>query len=101
MSQNSNVKHTLDIVNTVGQVGCVIGVVAVVVIGISFALGWWIDGLLGNERKWVTIIMMLGSFPISLYLMIQISLRTLARAQARSEALQKQAENQREEDKNV
>lgn len=101
MSQNSNVKQTVEVVNTVGQIGCVIGVVAVVVIGISFGIGWWIDGLLGNERKWVTIIMMLGSFPISLYLMIQISLRTLARAQSRTEALQKQAEQQREEDKNV
>lgn len=97
MSQQTNVKQTAELVNAVSQVGCVIGFVAVIIIGISFGAGWWIDGLLGNERKWVTVVMMLASFPVSLYAMIQISLRTMARANARVEALKKQSEAQNEE----
>ncbi|MDJ0755674.1 MAG: hypothetical protein QNJ45_19265 [Ardenticatenaceae bacterium] len=103
MSQNSNVQQTAHLVNTVSQIGCIVGVVAIVIIGVSFGVGWYIDGLLGNDdRKWVTIILMLGSFPVSLYAMIQISLRTLARANARAEALEasKEKSEAQSEEKN-
>ncbi len=84
-----------------GQVGCVIGLVALVIIGISFGLGWWIDNLFGNERKIFTLLLMLGSFPISLYAMIKISLRTVARANAKAEALKAKSEAQNEESNDV
>lgn len=85
MSQNSNVKQTADTLNLVGQVGCVIGLVAVVIIAASFGIGWVIDEWLGNERKVVTILLMIGSFPITLWAMIQVSIRTLARANTQAE----------------
>ena len=85
MSQNSNIKETADTLNVVSQLGCVIGLVAIVIIAIAFGAGWVIDDWLGNERKFATILLMLGSFPITLYAMIQISIRTLARANAQVE----------------
>ncbi|MEM8859827.1 MAG: hypothetical protein AAGD96_15980 [Chloroflexota bacterium] len=95
MSQKTNVNQTLELANTVGQIGCVIGFVAIIIIAIAFGAGYLIDTWMGNERQWVTIILMLGSFPITLYAMIQISLRTMARANAKAEELK---ENNAQED---
>lgn len=88
--QKSNVNQTLQLANVVGQIGCVIGFVAVFIIAIAFGTGWLIDDWLGNERRWVTIILMLGSFPITLYAMVQISLRTMVRANAKAEEFKQQ-----------
>ena len=96
MPQKSNINQTLILANTVGQIGCVTGFVAIGIIAIAFGAGWVIDDFLGNERRWVTIILMLGSFPITLYAMLQISLRTVARAQAKAEA-QKNKEDSQED----
>ena len=95
MSQKSNVNQTLELANTVGQIGCVIGFVAIIIIAIAFGAGYLIDSWMENERQWATIILMLGSFPITLYAMIQISLRTMARANAKAEELK---ENNAQED---
>lgn len=97
MSQDSNLQQTAVLANLVGQIGCVTGFVAIFIIGISFGLGWVIDDFLGNERKFVTIILMLGSFPITMYAMVQISLRMLARANAQVEKLKKQNQENKED----
>ena len=89
MSQKSSANQTLELANTVGQIGCLIGAVAIVIIAISFGVGYLIDTWMENERLWVTIILMLGSFPITLYAMVQISLRMMARAHAKTEKLNK------------
>jgi hypothetical protein len=73
--------------NLVGQVGCVTGLVALVIIGVAFGAGWLLDDWMGNERRVVTVILMLGSFPVTLYAMVRISLLMLARAQERVAAL--------------
>ena len=101
MSQQKNVQQTAELVSLVGQVGCVIGLAALVIIGAAFGIGWWIDNLLGNERKIFTILLMLGSFPISLYAMIKISLYTAARANAKTEGLKAKSEAQNEENNDV
>ena len=87
MSQKTNINQSLQLANTVGKIGCVIGFVAIIIIAIAFGAGFLIDRWMGNERQWATIILMLGSFPITLYAMIQISLRTMARANAEMEHL--------------
>ena len=92
MSQEQNVNQSIQVANTIGQVGCVIGFIAIIIIGIAFGVGTLIDQWMGNERQWATIILMLGSFPITLYAMIQVSLRTMARANAKAEQLKKQSE---------
>lgn len=88
MSQKSNVNQTLELANTVGQIGCVIGLVAIIIIGIAFGVGYLVDTWMENERQWVTIILMLGSFPITLFAMVQVSLRMMARSQAKAEKLE-------------
>jgi len=87
VSQKTNINQSIQVANTIGQVGCVIGFVAIIIIAIAFGAGTLIDGWMGNERQWATILLMLGSFPITLYAMIQISLRTMARANAKVEQL--------------
>ena len=68
--------------NLVGQVGCVTGLVALVIIGISFGLGQFLDNYLGT-RGIFTVVFMLGSFPVTLFAMVRLSLMMVARVQAR------------------
>lgn len=76
--------------NLVGQVGCVTGLVAIVIIGLAFGAGWLLDDLLGNDKRFLTMLFMLGSFPITLYAMVRISLGMLNRANANIEKLDQQ-----------
>jgi len=80
--------------NLVGQVGCVTGIAAMVIIGLAFGAGWLVDGWLGNERKIVTILFMVGSFPVTLYAMVRISLLMVQRAQEQSARIMRQQETQ-------
>jgi hypothetical protein len=94
MSQDPNLRQAAALTNTVGQVGCVTGIVAIAIIGIAFGAGWYLDNLLGNERKIFTIVFMLGSFPITLYAMVRISLWMIGRAQKTVDQLnQEEKEN--------
>ncbi len=67
--------------NLVGQIGCVTAFVAIIIIAIAFGLGWLLDDFMGNERKFMTVIFMLLSFPITLYAMVRISLTMIGRTQ--------------------
>jgi len=94
VSQDPNLRQAAALTNTVGQVGCVTGIVALVIIGAAFGAGWWLDGFLGNERKIFTVIFMLGSFPVTLYAMVRISLWMVGKANRTVEKI-----NQEEKDK--
>jgi len=94
VSQDPNLRQAAALTNTVGQVGCVTGIVALVIIGAAFGAGWWLDGFLGNERKIFTVIFMLGSFPVTLYAMVRISLWMVGKANRTVERI-----NQEEKDK--
>ena len=94
MSQDPNLRQAAALTNTVEQVGCVTGIVALVIIGAAFGAGWWLDGFLGNERKIFTVIFMLGSFPVTLYAMVRISLWMVGKANRTVERI-----NQEEKDK--
>ncbi len=80
MSKDSRIQQTAALTNLVGQVGCVIAVVALGIIGVAFAAGWFLDNLMGNERRIFTLIFLLGSFPITLYAMVRVSLWVAAKA---------------------
>jgi len=88
VSNDPNLRRTAQLTNMVGQVGCVTGIVALLIIGLAFGTGWFLDDLLGNERKIFTVIFMLGSFPVTLYAMVRISLLMVGRAQASIERLE-------------
>lgn len=81
MSQDPNIKRAADLTNMIGQIGCVTGLVALVIIGIAFGAGWLLDDLVGNERRIFTVIFMLASFPVTTYAMVRISLWMVGRAQ--------------------
>lgn len=85
--QDPRMKQTVAMANLIGQVGCVTGFIAVLIIAVAFAAGWYLDGLLGNEKKIFTIIFMVGSFPVTLYAMVRISLTTMQRAQKKIETI--------------
>ncbi len=80
MSNDPNLQRTAALTNLVGQVGCVTGFVALIVIGVSFGAGWLLDDLMGNERRIFTVIFMLASFPITLFAMVKVSLWFVAKA---------------------
>ena len=94
MSQDPNLRQAAALTNTVGQVGCVTGIVALAIIGIAFGAGWFLDDFLGNERKIFTVIFMVGSFPVTLYAMVRISLWMVGKANRTVEKI-----NQEEKDK--
>ena len=71
----------------VGQAGCVTAFVAIVIIAIAFGIGWFLDDLMGNERRIMTVLMLLLSFPVTLYAMFRISLAMVGRTQDRVEKM--------------
>lgn len=85
VAQDSNKTNTAAIANTVGQVGCLTAIIALLVIGLSFGIGWFLDNLLGNEKRFLTVGMLLLSFPITLFLTVRISLWVAAKAQRPAE----------------
>ena len=88
MSHDQNLRRTAQLTNMVGQVGCVTGIVALLIIGLAFGAGWLLDDVLGNERKIFTVIFLLGSFPVTLFAMVRISLWMVGRAQANIERIE-------------
>lgn len=90
MSNDPNLRQTVAVTNLVGQVGCITGLVALVIIGLAFAGGWFLDNLMGNEKRVLTVIFMLASFPVTLYAMVRISLWMVGRANTEIDNLNKQ-----------
>ncbi|MCB9445131.1 MAG: AtpZ/AtpI family protein [Ardenticatenaceae bacterium] len=60
----------------VGQVGCLV----VIIIGLALGAGMLLDRFLGT-RAIFTVILMVGSVPVALYLTVRMSLTAVARTQ--------------------
>ena len=81
MSQNNqDFNQAARTAGLVGQIGCVTGFASIFIIGVAFAIGRLLDSLLETNGLF-TILFLLGSFPITLYVIVRISLWALARAQ--------------------
>ena len=81
MSQeNPPFAEAAKLANTVGQIGCVTSFVSLLVIGVAFGLGRFLDDLLGTGGI-LTVVLMLGSFPITLFAIVKLSILLLSRAQ--------------------
>lgn len=87
MSKDSNKNQTAAMANMVGQAGCVTAFVAIIIIAIAFGVGWILDDLMGNERRIMTVLLLILSFPVTLYAMFRISLVMVGRTQERVEKL--------------
>lgn len=59
-----------------------VGCVTIVLIGLALGAGLFLDQYLENDRKWLTIIFMLGSVPISLFLVMRVVGQSMKRVQA-------------------
>lgn len=59
--------------------------VAIIIIAVAFGIGWFLDDLMGNERKFMTVIMLLVSFPVTLFAMVRVSMFLVGRAQEQVE----------------
>ena len=81
MSQNNpELDQAARTAGLVGQIGCVTGLASIVIIGIAFAIGRLLDSLLGTGGIF-TVLFLLGSFPITLYVIVRISLSAVRRVQ--------------------
>ncbi|GMQ77581.1 MAG: hypothetical protein BMS9Abin02_0069 [Anaerolineae bacterium] len=67
----------------VGQIGCVTGFVSIIIIGIAFAAGRFLDSTFETGGLF-TILFLLGSFPITIYAIVRISLFAVNRAQKKN-----------------
>ena len=82
MSQNNQqFDQTARLAGLVGQIGCVTGFASIIIIAIAFGVGRLLDNWLGTEGIF-TVLFLIGSFPITLYVIVRISLLALKRAQA-------------------
>lgn len=81
MSQNDqDLEHAARLAGLVGQLGCVTGLVSIIIIAIAFGIGQFLDSRLGTGGIF-TVLFLIGSFPITLYAIVRISLATLKRVQ--------------------
>jgi hypothetical protein len=78
---NQQLDQTARVAGLVGQIGCVTGFAAIIIIAVAFGLGRLLDNWLGTDGI-LTILFLLGSFPITLYVIVRISLMALKRVQS-------------------
>lgn len=76
-----------------GQIGCI----TLVLIAAALAVGLWLDTQF-NTRPLFTIIFILGTVPITLYLMVRMVLGGMSRLQSQPEAADENLKGNKEED---
>lgn len=64
----------------ISQIGCLTSVASAVIIGIAFFAGRFLDDYLGTGGIF-TVLFLIGSFPVTLYVIVRIALANVARAQ--------------------
>jgi F0F1-type ATP synthase assembly protein I len=64
----------------ISQIGCTTSIASIIIIAVAFGAGRLLDNYLGTNGIF-TVLFLVGSFPISLYVILRIALSTAARAQ--------------------
>jgi hypothetical protein len=64
----------------ISQIGCVTSIASVIIIAVAFFAGQFIDNYLGT-RGIFTVLALVGSFPVTLYVIVRIALSNVTRAQ--------------------
>jgi TM2 domain-containing membrane protein YozV len=101
VSQNNQINQSAALAEMVSEVGCATGLVAIVIIGVAFGAGRFLDSYLGTNGI-LTVLFMVGSFPITLFAMVRISLAMVARTQRRMAKLEEaQAAKAQEQKDNI
>ena len=94
MSQDPNLRQAAALTNTGWQICSITGIVALAIIGIAFGVGWFLDDFLGNERQIFTVIFLIGSFPVTLYAMVRISLWMVGKANRTVEQIKQEEKDE-------
>lgn len=76
MSRKNQANQSAAIAGIIGQIGCV----TVVIITIALIAGIYLDRFLDTDRLF-TLLFVVGSVPVTLYLTVRISLTAVARLQ--------------------
>lgn len=83
MSQNGQeLENAARLTGLVGQIGCVTGFVSIIIVAIAFAIGRFLDDILGTGGIF-TVLLLVASFPITLFAIYRIGLAVARRAQGR------------------
>jgi F0F1-type ATP synthase assembly protein I len=82
-------------VNMASQIGCMMSASAVIVIGLAFGAGYLLDRVFDTKNIF-TMVFLVGSFPVTLFAMIQIGLRMQMRMQRQLDAMKKQAQKEKQ-----
>jgi hypothetical protein len=64
----------------ISQIGCVTSLASVIIIALAFAAGRLLDNAFDVNGVF-TVLFLVGSFPVTLYVILRIALSTAARAQ--------------------
>jgi uncharacterized membrane protein YciS (DUF1049 family) len=80
-------------VNLASQIGCMMSASAVIVIGLAFGAGYLLDRVFDTGNV-LTLVFLVGSFPVTLFAMIQIGLRMQMRMQKQLDQLKKQTQEE-------
>lgn len=75
-------------VNMASQIGCMMSAAAVIVIGLAFGAGYLLDRVFDTGNI-LTILFLVGSFPVTLFAMVQIGLRMQIRMRQQMDAAKK------------
>jgi F0F1-type ATP synthase assembly protein I len=77
---NQQFEQNARMAGLVGQIGCMTSLVSVVIIAIAFGVGRLLDSLL-NTQGLFTVLLLLGSFPMTLYAIVRVAMYSLAKVQ--------------------
>ena len=99
MSQNSqDLGNAARVTGLVGQIGCVTGIVSIIIIAVAFAIGWFLDSRLGTNGILI-VLFLVASFPITLIAIYKIGLATARRSQRpHTASIDKEIESSSEEE---
>jgi len=74
VSEKSQLNKTTVMLNMASQAGCLMPLAAIIIIAAAFGAGYLLDNALDTGNVF-TLIFLVGSFPVTLFAMIQIGLR--------------------------
>lgn len=64
----------------ISQIGCTTSLASIIIIAVAFGAGRLLDNYLDTSGIF-TVLFLVGSFPVTLYIILRIALSTAARAQ--------------------
>ena len=81
MSQNKTSNdYAAAYAGLISQIGCATSLASLIIIAVAFGAGRFLDNTLSTDGIF-TVLFLVGSFPVTLYVILRLALSTAARAQ--------------------